>query len=42
MRFWSGKRTRTTGIGNGVAIPHGKCVGYAEPDYGGRQAGDAD
>ena len=23
--------TRTTGIGNGVAIPHGKCAGLADP-----------
>ncbi len=24
---WSREQTRTTGIGHGLAIPHGKCVG---------------
>jgi fructose-specific phosphotransferase system IIA component len=26
---WSREQTRTTGIGHGLAIPHGKCVGVA-------------
>jgi fructose-specific phosphotransferase system IIA component len=26
---WAREQTRTTGIGHGLAIPHGKCVGMA-------------
>ena len=26
---WSREQTRTTGIGQGLAIPHGKCVGMS-------------
>ncbi|MGD9789324.1 MAG: PTS sugar transporter subunit IIA [Phycisphaerales bacterium] len=26
---WTREQTRTTGIGNGLAIPHGKCAGMA-------------
>ncbi len=27
---WTREQTRTTGIGNGLAIPHGKCPGMTE------------
>jgi mannitol/fructose-specific phosphotransferase system IIA component (Ntr-type) len=27
---WARETTRTTGIGHGLAIPHGKCAGVAE------------
>lgn len=27
---WAREQTRTTGIGNGLAIPHGKCVGVEQ------------
>lgn len=27
---WSREQTRTTGIGHGLAIPHGKCEGISE------------
>jgi fructose-specific phosphotransferase system IIA component len=27
---WSREQTRTTGIGHGLAIPHGKCAGISE------------
>lgn len=27
---WTREQTRTTGIGHGLAIPHGKCEGIAE------------
>lgn len=27
---WSREQTRTTGIGHGLAIPHGKCAGLKE------------
>jgi len=27
---WSREQTRTTGIGHGLAIPHGKCEGIGE------------
>lgn len=26
---WAREQTRTTGIGNGLAIPHGKCAGMS-------------
>src|SRR5690349_17721560 len=26
---WTREQTRTTGIGHGLAIPHGKCAGMA-------------
>ena len=28
---WAREQTRTTGIGNGLAIPHGKCTGVENP-----------
>lgn len=28
---WEREQTRTTGIGHGLAIPHGKCAGITEP-----------
>jgi fructose-specific phosphotransferase system IIA component len=27
---WTREQTRTTGIGNGLAIPHGKCAGVEQ------------
>lgn len=27
---WAREQTRTTGIGNGLAIPHGKCAGVEQ------------
>lgn len=49
--IWQRETTRTTGIGHGIAIPHGKCegvdklrmaVGVLPPDAGGIEFGSID